>query len=337
MKLYFAPSLSRNENGGLYKNGSAYNIVKKHEVAEKYLELKDLLKDRKKEVTVRLLAKEAKVSFRFANKVMKEVKDYGEVIDPKSLDVHDQAKGHGSKTLTVEDECVLLNIQQKENKSSLLSYRRQLFQATGTLVAESAVSRWFHHRHEYKGSLLWTNKVPIDKFKLEKLERYQEFIHNIRKCEPHCLKFTDEKHLKSAELCNRKSRSCPITGVVENSVVDPDFRNSYTITGFCGIDGCTAPMDFQVLETTNDAASFSEAVEDSIEKGFLQYGDISVLDNAAIHRYCEAEYASWCILFWTVNAKEGDRQPVGGGSQSGELLGIQQRPQAIRPALTILL
>lgn len=42
------------------------------------------------------------------------------------------------------------------------------------------------------------------------------------------------------------------------------------------------------MDSTNNAASFCEAIERSVAKGFLLPGDIVVLDNVSIHRYKEA-------------------------------------------------
>ena len=67
-------------------------------------------------------------------------------------------------------------------------------------------------------------------------------------------------------------------------VVDPDFRNTYSIIGFCGINIGTAPSDYYVNEGTNCSDHFVEAVELSLAKGILRDA-VLVLDNAAIHRF----------------------------------------------------
>jgi transposase len=129
--------------------------------------------------------------------------------------------------------------------------------------------------------------VPIDKFKPENMDRTYDYIYLISQVDPVRLKFTGEKHLKGRELYNKKFRRCPLTGKVEAIPVDPDWWSTYNIVGFCGIDGRTCPMDFYVTDGINDSLAFYIALEQTIAKGFLRYGDILVLDNAAIHRFKE--------------------------------------------------
>jgi hypothetical protein len=50
------------------------------------------------------------------------------------------------------------------------------------------------------------------------------------------LKFGDEKLLRGVELFNRKVRRDPIIGITPPVIADSDFRNSYCIMEFCGVD-----------------------------------------------------------------------------------------------------
>ena len=87
---------------------------------------------------------------------------------------------------------------------------------------------------------------------------------------------------------SKKGRRCPITGVVEPVHVGSDFRNAYSIVGFCGIAPDTPPFSFVMHKGTNDAAKFVEIVLNSVISGILRYGDVLVMDNAAIHTGGEA-------------------------------------------------
>jgi hypothetical protein len=71
MLLHIPPSLSCNGNGGFYKKGTSYDVVKKQEVAEIFSKL---TKENKKNVSSRLLAREAKVSKNFSHKVDDEIR-----------------------------------------------------------------------------------------------------------------------------------------------------------------------------------------------------------------------------------------------------------------------
>lgn len=101
--------------------------------------------------------------------------------------------------------------------------------------------------------------------------------------DPKRLKFGDEKLLKAQDLYNRKVRRNPITGEIPPVLTSPDFRNTYTITGFCGIDPSVLPLWFDIHEFNNDATEFALSLENAINHGFLKAGDILVLDNAAYH------------------------------------------------------
>ena len=191
---------------------------------------------------------------------------------------------------------MLLDLRRENNQRSLFDYQCCLFQLTGTLVSESVISRWFHTALTFKGSLRAVSQVPIDKYKDANIARAYEFSAIIRQLDPIRVKFTDEKHFKGSEIWNAKGRRCPLTGVVEPVIVDSDFRNTYTIIGFCGIDEHAPPFDFILHAGINNADTFSDAVYHAFCKGFLRTGDVLVMDNAAIHHYQEASALEYVLM-----------------------------------------
>ncbi len=70
------------------------------------------------------------------------------------------------------------------------------------------------------------NKVPIDKFTNYNILRWAEFIYCIEQIPPWCIVFGGEKPLKGGELFNRWGRADPLTGLVEDFVVDLDWHNT---------------------------------------------------------------------------------------------------------------
>jgi hypothetical protein len=286
-----ATVLTTNQHGGLYHNGKAFTFEKKLEIAAVYQRLcaesgGDDGQPTLSKVSARQLAAEAKVSVRSALQVIKEIQDGG-IKDP-ALKTSKSKGGVGSRIFTPTDESVLLLILRRNPSASLSEYRRLLYQATGCVASISTLSAWFLHRGPFKGSKIKSSVVPFDKYKRANLARISEF-RRIRDTLDHTrLKFTDEKHLKGAELFNRKVRKCPMTGYVHEVVVDPDFRNTYTIIGFCGIDNQAPPFAHVINKYTNDATAFCQAVDIAIATGFLRRRDILVLDNASIHRFREA-------------------------------------------------
>mmetsp|Transcript_26591 Transcript_26591/g.40981 ORF Transcript_26591/g.40981 Transcript_26591/m.40981 type:complete len:142 (+) Transcript_26591:650-1075(+) len=81
-----------------------------------------------------------------------------------------------------------------------------------------------------------------------------EYVATVSTIDPSRIKFGDEKHLKGQELFNRKVRRDVLTGVVPASLTTSDFRNTYTITGFCGIDPRSTPVWYNIHDDTNGAS-----------------------------------------------------------------------------------
>jgi len=227
--------LSTNQYGGVYIDGVSYGITTRIRVAKTILE-------RRKQGTysLRSVAKEMQVGKGYVSRVAQEL-DSGGIIDPRTARHHCE-RGPGSLTLDDYDLCVLILLLRENPSRSLESYCRNLFDITGTIVSTSTVSRVWSHAFELKASFLKPNLVPRDKFKYENVARAREFIDVVQRIDPVRLKFCDEKHLKGAEIYNQKCRRDPLTGVVADLPTDSDFRNTWTIIGFCGYDMSTVPF-----------------------------------------------------------------------------------------------
>ena len=280
--------LGVNENGGVYHCGKLYDDMKKVEVVLKYMELLE----EEGRVTCRRLGEVACVGKTYASQVIQEVRARTVVLGTMRPE-KDIPRGIGSKTLTPDDELVLLSIYYDNPKALRITYQATLIQTTGTYVSLSTLSQWFKHRFPHKMTMRKTNKVPIDKFKPENVLRIHKF--NLTMClfldQPHRIKFGDEKPLKGADLFNGKARKDLFTGLVPPTIVDSDFRNTYNVIGFCGIDVNVPAMDFYIVgeDEATTSATFMAAIQSSVTKGFLVAGDILVLDNAAIHLYRESQ------------------------------------------------
>lgn len=162
-------------------------------------------------------------------------------------------------------------------------YCIQLREITGKDVSESTITNFFLRGFAIKGSLRKPNQVPKDKFKPANIQRYFEYVDFVRRVDPYRLKFGDEKLLKGSEIYCKKGRNNVLTGEIPEMIVNGDFRNTYSIIGFCGINRNTQQLLFVIHDEKNNADSFSDAIVQALAEGFLQPGDILVLDNAAIH------------------------------------------------------
>lgn len=274
--------VSTNLNDGLFVNGKAFDIEKKARIATIYekhrFAAEEKGHDRPK---IAPIAREAGVSRGTVLKIEAELrKNDGRVEEPKKAI---QKKGVGVRSLTEEDQRILLELLDEDPFRTRRSYCVELQARTGTVISFSTITNFFLRGFPIKGSLRQPDLIPRDKFKQQNIEYYFEFVENIQKIDPRRLKFGDEKLLKGREVYCKKGRRNVITGEVPKHIVNGDFRNTYAIIGFCGIDPDAPCMSFEIHDEKNDALSFSDAFIQAIVEGFLRPGDVLVLDNAAIH------------------------------------------------------
>ena len=85
------------------------------------------------------------------------------------------------------------------------------------------------------------------------------------------------------EFFFRRTRRNVFTGVVPPVMTHSDFRNTYSIVGFCGIDFRTTPIRYGISQGINDSEHFAVQVQLAVLSGFLLPYDVLVLDRAAIH------------------------------------------------------
>jgi hypothetical protein len=213
----------KNQFGRHYRNGAAYGLADKARVAECY---EQLVTEDGKEPSIERLRQKAEVSWTFDSKVVKELKEHGEVLDTNKIPIN-RAKGPGARTLDEIDEVILLDIRREDPQRPLKSYREELFKRTGTLVSGATICRWFLRRFAFRGSMVNGSPVPIDKFKPENIAYYREYLQWRNIVDPMWLRFVDEKLLRGEEIFARKTRRDPVTGEADTVIADPGFRNTH--------------------------------------------------------------------------------------------------------------
>ena len=230
------------------------------------------------------LAERCQVSRSTIRKVETELLTFGRIRDPIEIrENRDAPVGPGVLSLDELDIFVIMMLYHAEPSRTLEGYVQGLYQCTGTIVSKSTISRFFNHGFDIKGSLCTPNMVPYDKFRPENLERAVEYLLTVSMFDRSCIKFGDEKHLKGAELFCRRTRRNVCTGEIPPIMTHSDFRNTYSIVGFCGIDPRTTPLRYSIVQGNNDAENFALQIELAVLVGYLRFGDVVVLDRAAIH------------------------------------------------------
>lgn len=277
---------SINGHGRAYKNGAAKTKAEKVTIAAEYLKAKSAANN--EEPDIHLLSQTLKVSEGMIRKVRSELQDYGEVLSPEEIRARGRLNrgvpaGPGSLALSPTDEVVLYVLYLLEPSRSLNSYRVWLFHLTGTIVDASTIGKWFNHAFPIKGCMRKTTLIPYDKLRPGNIERAIEYVYAISLIDRSRIKFGDEKHLKGAELSCRRTRRNIFTGEVPPIMTTPDFRNTYSIVGFCGIDVRTTPMRYGIMDGINDAENFSMQILLGVQTGYFLPGDVIVLDRATIH------------------------------------------------------
>jgi transposase len=115
------------------------------------------------------------------------------------------------------------------------------------------------------------------------MEKAWEYLDHIARISPERLKYGDKKSLKGKAIFNKLARQDVLTGLVPPTMTDPDFRNTYSIIGICGICTRSSPVRYRIMDATVDANLFSMEIESAISHRYLRAGDVLILDNAAIH------------------------------------------------------
>jgi len=269
-----------NAHDGAYENGKSYGHEKKIEVATSLIAAQNA---RGARPNISAIQKQCRVGWHFVRKVEKELLDYGRVLAPNEKPRHCKYKGPGSKTLDEFDTWIILQLYLAEPSRCLPSYVRWLKQLIGTEVSESTISRFFKEAFPYSATLRRPNLVPFDKFRPENCMKAIDYLNIIVQIDPRRIKFGDEKSLKGKEVFNRKVRVNPMTGEIPPLYTTSDFRNTYSLTGFCSIDRRSTAVFCSIHDEINTATEFSVQVELAMSSGFFYPGDVMVLDNATIH------------------------------------------------------
>ena len=223
-----------NQHCGAYIKGKAYENTKKFEVTAALVWAQN--NNGRERLNITAIMRQCKVGWHFVNKVEMELQQYGRVLVPNDKIRQRNDVGPGSKTLDELDTFVILSVFHDEPSRSLRSYASWLHYFVGTVVSDSTLCRFFKEAFPFSAGLYRPNIIPYDKFKPDNCMKALEYFHVMAMINPYRLKFGDEKSLKGKEVTNRKVRRNPLTGEIPPLLVPSDFRNTYSLTGFCGID-----------------------------------------------------------------------------------------------------
>jgi hypothetical protein len=282
-----------NGNGGSYHPGQPYNLVRKREVGEAFLTL--WADNYPMQPSIRSVAQEARVGWNYASKVIEELLDTGDLVDPELTRPNQMDSGYfvgvGARSLKLEEEVFLLALRTEKPNRPNLDYIRQLERRYGTKVSSPFITKWFQKRFNHPGNFRKPNLVPLDKFKTENLLRYIDFCDIIDKFpDKSIFNFLDEKHIVNKDAMASKIRADPTTGFMDFIPVSGDFRDAFNLFAVVSANPEKRhPIEWIIGRENGDSHCFVAFIKHLITSGWFRHDEVLVMDNAAIHTGGDAD------------------------------------------------
>ena len=278
-----------NMSGGRYQQGRQYAMPTKLAVGDAYIEL--LYDMYPKIPTSRQIAKKAKVGKTYVLKVLKEIEEYGQILDPDVIREHNNQHKEKNYKLNKCDAAFLLSLRAEDPSRSNLDYIQKLNEQHNKLVCSATITNFFGERFPHSGRFCQPNLIPLDKWKPSNLAAFVEFYEKLKQLpDRKRFNFLDEKHIVNKDVLQTKVRRDPLSGYTPHIRVSGDFREAYNIFACISADTTKPrPIFYNIRKDNGSALSFMEFVSDMIISRYLKHNDIVVMDNAAIHSGKEAQ------------------------------------------------
>ena len=276
-----------NVNGGRYHQGIRYDTATKYRVADVYLQLMHRTGTVPSTAQV---ARVSQVSWKFANKVLSEIAEHGEIIDVELTKYEHFKNKKKTHAITLIDAALLLSMRAEKPNRLNLEYVRELFEQHDKTVCSATITNFFNNRFPHKGNLCKPNTVPLDKWKPKNLAAFVTFYDSLRKLRNRLVfHFLDEKHIVNKDALGTKVRRDPLTGYIPHIQVSGDFREAYNLFACITANPTKSrPIFYKITKDNGTAEFFMSFIESMITSGFLRHNEVVVMDNAAIHSGKEA-------------------------------------------------
>jgi hypothetical protein len=140
----------QNGNGGWYQKGRLFLMPKKLEISYMYLDL--CYKKYPDRPSQQVLASPAKISTKYARKVIIELTNMGSLTDPEVTNSKRVREKEKLLYLDPAKELFMLALHTEKPARANTNYVAQLYTLYGTLVLTTFVSEWFKTRFHHDGS-----------------------------------------------------------------------------------------------------------------------------------------------------------------------------------------
>ena len=281
--------IKKNEKGGFYQPGREYDFVQKCKVADIYISL--LVSNFPKNVAVKDVSDEAKVSWRFAKKCIDEIDLHGDVIDPEQIKLQRLQCQIITYKITKIDEVFLLSMHAEEPRRPNVDYVTELLFHRGVDVTSQTIGNFFARRFDNKGTFVKPNLIPLDKWKLDNLAKFHDFFNTILEL-PDLTRYNwiDEKHIVNKDCLPNRVRRDPVTGYIPFIPVSGDFRDAYNVFAcILPSEEKICPVFFQIVKNNGNSITFVNFIIAMINNRYLTHDEVIIMDNAKIHTCGEAE------------------------------------------------
>jgi hypothetical protein len=282
-----------NENGGSCHAGQPCNLVRKREVGEAFLTL--WADNCPMQPSVRSVAQEACVGWNHASKVIEELLDTGDLVDPELARPNQMDSGRfvgvGARSLKLEEEVFLPALRTEKPNRPNLDCIRQLERRHGTKVLSPFITKWFQKRFNHPDNFRKPNLVPLDKFKTENLLRCIDFCDIIDKFPNKSIfNFLDEKRIVNKDAMASGIRADPTTAFMDFMPVSGDFHDAFNLFAVVSANPEKRhPIEWITGRENGDSHCFVPFMKHLITSGWFSHDEVLVMDNAAIHTGGDAD------------------------------------------------
>jgi hypothetical protein len=233
------------------------------------------------------LASQAKISTKYARKVIIELTNTGSLTDPEVTNSERVREKDKILYLDPAEELFMLALHAEKPARANTDYVTQLYTFYGALVSTKFILEWFKTRFHFNGSFRKPNLVPINKFRQENVIRFVECYLKCQLLYDHSQ--FDKKHLVNSDTVPKKEHRCPLTGRTEFISVSGSFCQTYNMIA-C-ISGNPLKQKHAIYTIGKDngtLASFMSFCLLMVKSGWLVHDKCLVMDNAAVHTGHEA-------------------------------------------------
>jgi len=270
-------SVNVNANGGFYMNGQGFDDAKYATLISRY----QSIMDQEGECSIRKLALDMQVSRETARKAV-ILSNEGPYLSKS----RGRPKGGigSSFDMTADHHMFIYRLYLELPSRPLEDYCLLFYQATGISVSNMFISRWFNSIGPFKGRMRLTSLFPPKNHSPKNFLLFNEYLDFIERIDDQRrLVFTDEKPMK-ATMSYGKVRRDPMTGEVPPHIAkEANSTKRYNIFAAISVKNVQKPVEAVVLDLIGDSIVFQHFVLWLLDIGFLQPGDIFVVDNCTIH------------------------------------------------------